>query len=133
MTTKEEMVRTLRNLALDRNALLLMQEDITRLEEDEKQNGLPAEQREALEKERVKLLACMATTTHQVNRVERLLSFLTKEEQKVLDYTLVSPRPGAVFDLVEELNCEIANVYRIRARALSKLTRLRYGAGENIQ
>ncbi len=32
----------------------------------------------------------------------------------------------------DELNCEIANVYRIRARALSKLTRLRYGAGENI-
>ena len=60
----------------------------------------------------------------------RLLALLTDEEQKVLDYTLISPRPEAVFDLAAEFNCETTRIYRIRACAVSKLVRLRYGAGE---
>ena len=55
---------------------------------------------------------------------------ITPEEQKVLEWTLINPRPEAVFDLAEELHCETASVYRIRARAVNKLVRLRYGAGE---
>ena len=129
MTEKDEIFRELRNLSLDRTAVLLMREDIARIEEDEKQKELPAPQREALRKERMKLRSCLTATSNHISRVERLLAELTPEERKVLEYTLVNPRPRAVFDLAEELHCETSRVYRVRARALSKLVRLRYGAG----
>ncbi len=130
MTGKDEILAALRNLSLDRTAVQLMREDIAAIEEDGKKKELPAVQREALEKERVKLTDCMAVTSGHIRRTERLLSFLTPEERKVLDYTLISPRPEAVFDLAEEFGCETSSVYRIRARAVRKLVRLRYGAGE---
>lgn len=130
MKERDEMFRELRSLSLDRTAVRLMQEDIARIEEDEKQKELPAMQREALKKERLKLLSCMVATTNHISRIERLMTQLTPEEQKVLETTLVDPRPGAVFDLAEEFHCETTRIYRIRARALSKLVRLRYGAGE---
>ena len=130
MNEKDHMLSALRNLALDRTAVLLMREDIARIEEDEKQKELPAMQREALKKERVKLSSCMVATSNHICRIERLLSQLTPEEQKVLDHMLVNPCPGVVFDLAEELGCETSRIYRIRARAIKKLVRLRYGAGE---
>ncbi len=130
MTARDEIFRTLRNLALDREAVALMQEDIAGIEEDEKQKELPDVQRAALEKERLKLSACMAATSSHISRVERLLSMLSPEEQKVLEYTIVYPRPEAVFDLAEELHCETTRVYRLRSCAISKLIRLRFGAGE---
>ncbi|MBQ3803295.1 MAG: hypothetical protein II845_06325 [Oscillospiraceae bacterium] len=130
MKAKDKMLHALRNLSLDRTAVRLMQEDINRIAEDEKQKELSAVQRAALSKERVKLESCMVATANHVARVERLLALLTDEEQKVLDYTLISPRPEAVFDLAAEFNCETTRIYRIRACAVSKLVRLRYGAGE---
>lgn len=132
MNAKEEFLRDLRNLSLDRKAVRLMQEDIARITEDEKQKELPALKREALEKERLSLHASMDATVHHIERIERLLSFLPEKEQRVLNETLVDPRPGAVPALAEEFNCELSSVYRLRARALHKLVRLRYGAGENI-
>ena len=130
MNEKDYMLSALRNLSLDRTAVLLMREDIARIEEDEKQKELPAMQREALKKERVKLSSCMVATSNHISRIERLLSQLTPEEQKVLDHMLINPCPGVVFDLAEELGCETSRIYRIRARAIKKLVRLRYGAGE---
>ena len=130
MTGRDEMLGILRNLSLDRTAVRLMQEDVARIAEDEKQKELPAAQREALEKERVRLAACLSATAGHISRVERLLGLLTAEERKVLEVTLVNPRPEAVFDLAEEFHCETSSVYRIRARAINKLVRLRYGAGE---
>ena len=130
MTERDEIFKTLRCLSLDRTAVQLMQEDIARIEEDEKQKELPALQREALKKERLKLLSCMVATSNHISRIERLLTQLTPEEQKVLEITLVDPRPGAVFDLADEFHCETTRIYRIRAQALCKLVRLRYGAGE---
>lgn len=130
MKEREEILSTLRNLALDRTSVELMREDIACLEEDEKQKELPAVQREALKKESVKLQSCLVVTVNHIRSVERLLALLSAEEQKVLDWTLINPRPEAVFDLAEELHCETASVYRIRARAVNKLVRLRYGAGE---
>lgn len=130
MTERDEIFKTLRSLSLDRTAVQLMQEDIAHIEEDEKQKELPTLQREALKKERLKLRSCMVATSNHISRIERLLSQLTPEEQKVLEFTLVDPRPGAVFDLADEFHCETTRIYRIRARALRKLVRLRYGAGE---
>ena len=129
MTGKDEIFKELSNLMLNRTAARLMQEDIAGIEEDEKQKGLPAIQREALEKERLKLTSCLVATSNPISRIERLLAQLTPEEQMVLDRMLICPSPEAVFDLAEALSCETSSVYRIRARALDKLIRLRYGAG----
>ena len=130
MKERDEILRMLRNHALDRSAVDLMREDIARLEENEKQHELPAVQREALKKESVKLQSCLVVTVSHIRSVERLLGLLSAEEQKVLDWTLIHPRPEAVFDLAEELHCETASIYRIRSRAISKLVRLRFGAGK---
>ena len=130
MKEREEILSMLRNLVLDRSAVELMREEIAYLEENEKQKELPAAQREALKKESVKLQSCLVVTISHIRSVERLLALLSAEEQKVLEWTLINPRPEAVFDLAEELHCETASVYRIRARAVNKLVRLRYGAGE---
>ena len=100
MTARDEIFRTLRNLSLDREAVALMREDIAGIEEDEKQKELPAVQRAALKKERLKLTACMNATANHISRVERLLAQLSPEEQKVLEYTIVYPRPEAVFDVL---------------------------------
>lgn len=130
MKERDEILSMLRNLALDRSAVDLMREEIARLEENEKHNELPVAQREALKKESVKLQSCLVVTVSHIRSVERLLGLLSAEEQKVLDWTLIHPRPEAVFDLAEELHCETASIYRIRSRAISKLVRLRYGAGK---
>ena len=130
MKERDDILSMLRNLALDRSAVDLMREEIARLEENEKHNELPVAQREALKKESVKLQSCLVVTVSHIRSVERLLGLLSAEEQKVLDWTLIHPRPEAVFDLAEELHCETASIYRIRSRAISKLVRLRYGAGE---
>ncbi len=129
MKEKNEILVILRNLALDRTAVTLMREDLVHISEDSKKE-LPAVQREALEKERVQLQSCLSATEHRISRVERLLALLSSEEREVLDRMLIRPSPGVVFDLAEELGCETSRIYRIRARALSKLIRLRYGAGE---
>ena len=130
MNAKDEMMATLRHLALDRKALLMMQEDISRIEEDIKKEP-PAVQREALEAERSRLMSSMKITRHHIERIERLLSLLTSEEQEVLEQMIVDPYPEVVFDLSEKMGFEPCSVYRLRARALDKLTRLRYGAGAN--
>ena len=130
MTGKDEILCILRNLSLDRTAVRLLKEDISRIGEDEKPKELPAVQREALEKERVRLEACLTATANHISRIERLLALLTAEERKVLEETLVNPHPEAVFDLAEEFGCDASSVYRIRARGISKLVRLRFGAGE---
>ena len=130
MKAKDEMIAILRHLALDRQAVTLMCEDISSIEEDIKKE-LPAMQREALEAERSHLMSCMEVTQHHNDRIERLLSLLSSEEQVVLENMIINPYPNVIFDLAEKLGYETCSIYRIRARALDKLTRLRYGAGAN--
>ena len=132
MKAKDEMMTTLRHLALDRKAVLMMQEDISRIEEDIKKEP-PAVQREALEETHARLMSSMVVTKHHIDRIERLLSLLSSDERKVLEQMIINPYPEVVFDLGEEMGLEPASIYRIRARALDKLTRLRYGAGANVK
>ena len=132
MKAKDEMMTTLRHLALDRKAVLMMQEDISHIEEDIKKEP-PAVQREALEETHARLLSSMVVTKHHIDRIERLLSLLSSDERKVLEQMIINPYPEVVFDLGEEMGLEPASIYRIRARALDKLTRLRYGAGANVK
>ena len=128
MNAKDEMMATLRHLALDRKAVLMMREDISRIEDDIKKEP-PAVQREALEETHARLMSSMVVTKHHIDRIERLLSLLSSEEQEVLEQMIINPYPEVVFDLGEELGLEPASIYRLRARALDKLTRLRYGVG----
>lgn len=128
MNAKDEMMATLRHLALDRKAVLMMREDISRIEDDIKKEP-PAVQREALEAEHEKLMSSLKLTEHHISRIERLLSLLSSEEREVLEKMIINPYPDVVFDLTEVLGLEPASIYRLRARALDKLTRLRYGAG----
>ena len=128
MKAKDEMMAILRHLALDRKAVLMMREDISRIEEDIKKEP-PAIQREALEAERARLMVSLEVTRHYISRIERLLSLLSSEEQEVLERMIINPYPEVVFDLTTEMKCETTRIYRIRSRALDKLVRLRYGAG----
>lgn len=131
MTNKERLLADLRNLSLDRQAVRLMQDDLAQLASDQSDEELPAEQREALLREAARLRSCLTATANHVARLERLLSFLTPEEQTVITRTLIEPQPGAVLDLTAALSCEASSVYRIRARAVTKLVRLRYGVAED--
>lgn len=130
MTKREAIISELRNLPLDRAAIRQMRIDIADIMEDEKQKELPEEKREALERERMQLMSCMVATSNHISRIENLLAQLTTEEQLVLERMIVRHCVGVAFDLAEELHCETSRIYRIRARALSRLIRLRYGAGE---
>ena len=129
MREKDEMLDMLRNLPVERTAVRMMREDLVHIQEDMKKE-LPAVQRGALERERIQLQACLTATEHHISRVERLLALLDPDERRVLDHMIINPYPEVVFDLAKELNYETASIYRIRARALSKLIHLRYGAGE---
>ena len=130
MNSKEEILRDLKCLRLDRHAAAMMREDISAIDEDLKKEELPAVMREALEKEQQKLVSCLLATENRIRRLDRILALLPQEDQKVLDRTLISPYPEAVYDLAAEFDCETSSIYRFRARALERLARLRYGAGE---
>ena len=67
-------------------------------------------------------------TVNHVARLERLLGMLTPEEQLVLDSMLINSYKKCTLDLMAELHCEMSSVYRLRATAIEKLLRLRYGA-----
>ena len=83
----------------------------------------------ALQEERLRLTESLKLTVNHVARLERLLGFLSPEEQLVLDRMLVHPYKKCTLDLMEELHCEMSSVYRLRAAAIEKLLHLRYGAG----
>lgn len=75
------------------------------------------------------LTESLKLTVNHVARLERLLGFLSPEEQLVLDRMLVHPYKRCTLDLMEELHCEMSSIYRLRAAAIEKLLHLRYGAG----
>ena len=63
-----------------------------------------------------------------VARLERLLGFLTPEEQLIIDRMLINPYKNCTLDLMETLHLEKSQIYNLRAGAMKKLLRLRYGA-----
>ena len=126
MSAKAEMIATLRNLNYDRAAVRLMGEHLPNLEADIKKELL-AEQREALQAERTRLLTNMEVTKHHISRMEELLSLLSVEEREVLERMVINPSPKVVFDLAAKFVCNTTSIYRIRSKALEKLSRMRYG------
>lgn len=67
----------------------------------------------------------------EVAQVERALSLLSETEKKVIHLLYVDRKRRAVDELMEELCYEKSNIYKIRDRALLKLTIALYGAVED--
>lgn len=63
----------------------------------------------------------------KVARVDRGMAALDDEERIVLERMYVNQEREAIRRLCEDLNCEIAQIYRIRRRALNRFTRAMYG------
>lgn len=59
---------------------------------------------QALQEERLRLTESLKLTVNHVARLERLLGFLSPEEQLVLDRMLVHPYKRCTLDLMEELH-----------------------------
>ena len=73
-------------------------------------------------------MTSLKLTVNHVTRLERLLSMLSPEEQLVLDRMLINPHKNCILDLIETLHLEKSQLYNLRARAVKKLLRLRFGA-----
>ena len=82
-----------------------------------------------MQKDRRRLMESLKLTVNHVARLERLLGFLSPEEQLIIDRMLVNPYKNCTLDLMETLHLEKSQIYNLRAGAMKKLLRLRYGAG----
>ena len=82
-----------------------------------------------MREERDRLMESLKLTVNHVARLERLLGFLTPEEQLIIDRMLINPYKNCTLDLMETLHLEKSQIYNLRAGAMKKLLRLRYGAG----
>ena len=75
------------------------------------------------------LMESLKLTVNHVARLERLLGFLSPEEQLIIDRMLINPYKKCTLDLMEELHLEKSQIYNLRAGTMKKLLRLRYGTG----
>ena len=82
----------------------------------------------ALQEERRRLTESLKLTVNHIARLERLLGFLSPEEQLIIDHMLINPYKNCTLDLMETLHLEKSQIYNLRAGAMKKLLRLRYGA-----
>lgn len=128
MRNAKSIMPLLHNLKLDRQAVQFLHDELSRIADMKK--GLPANRQKALEDEVRDLKFRLMLTVNHVGRIERLLQCLDEEEQLVIDKMCVHPSPNATFDLMEQLHCERTRIYKLRNRAVTKLTRLYFGAEE---
>lgn len=64
----------------------------------------------------------------RVADLERLLEQLTDDERRILERMVINKEKYATDGLAEELGIEIAQIYRIKNKALMHLAQLRHGA-----
>ena len=134
MTNQDRLLSDLRNLKYDRLAVQLMHDEIARLTDDidghkESHHSDINSDINSLREERDRLMESLKLTVNHVARLERLLGFLTPEEQLIIDRMLINPYKNCTLDLMETLHLEKSQIYNLRARAVKKLLRLRYSAG----
>ncbi len=129
MSNRDRLLADLHNLQYDRQAIQLLHDDLARISNDLKDDVLSPSELASLREEHKCLTESLKLTVNHVARLERLLGFLSPEEQLVLDRMLVHPYKRCTPDLMEELHCEMSSVYRLRAAAIEKLLHLRYGVG----
>lgn len=66
-------------------------------------------------------------TKGEIEAVESVLNELDEEDQLILNRLFIHTRPGAIDTLKDELNVEIAQIYRKRERALRNYARIACG------
>lgn len=76
------------------------------------------------------LEATAAVVETQVQMVDRALAGISEEDRHILDMCFVRFRVGNINRLCEELQCEVATVYRHRNAALKEYTIRRRGMME---
>lgn len=126
MTMKQQLLRDLHDLSLERRAVSFMHDRLAQISEDVK--NLPPEKQEDLNREYDDLLRYMIATVNHISALEKLLFQLTPEEQLVIERMFVDSYRNCSLDLSAALHCDVSTVYRVRARALHKLGRLRFGS-----
>ena len=130
MTNQESLMSDLRNLKYDRLAVQLMHDEIARLTDDiDGHKESHHSDISSLREERDRLMESLKLTVNHIARLERLLGFLSPEEQLIIDHMLINPYKNCTLDLMEILHLEKSQIYNLRARAVKKLLRLSYGAG----
>lgn len=77
--------------------------------------------------ERDELKKNLEITRREVEQVDSALAKLSQDERLVLDRFYIHREHGHVDRLCEELGCEVANVYKIKNRALVQLARSLHG------
>ena len=134
MSNRDRLLSDLRNLEYDRLAIQMMHDDISSISADlgpdidgHKDSHNP--DINSLLERRHRLMLSLKVTVNHVGSLERLLGMLSPEEQLVINSMLVNPYKNCIFDLMESLHLEKSQIYNIRAGAIKKLLRLRYGAG----
>lgn len=77
--------------------------------------------------ERDELKRNLEITRREVEQVDSAMAKLSQDERLVLDRFYIHREHGHVDRLCEELGCEVANVYKIKNRALVQLARSLHG------
>ena len=77
--------------------------------------------------ERDELKRNLEITRREVEQIDAALANLSQEERLVLERFYIHREHGHVDRLCEELGCEVANVYKIKNRALVQLARSLHG------
>lgn len=77
--------------------------------------------------ERDELKRNLEITRREVEQMDAALAELSQEERLVLERFYIHRELGHVDRLCEELGCEVANVYKIKNRALVRLARSLHG------
>lgn len=73
----------------------------------------------------------LADTQEWIAVMDNALAALTDEERLVLERFYINPHNGNVARLCEELNMELAGVYKRKGKALRRLTMILYGCVES--
>ena len=75
------------------------------------------------------LEANLEATRRRVESMDALLAALPADERRVIERMYIAKESHATERLSEELGYEIAQIYRIKNKALTNLAQLRHGAG----
>ena len=118
MSNRDRLLTDLRNLQYDRLAIQLLHDDLARISNDLKDDALSPSELADLREEHRHQTESLKLTVNHVARLERLLGFLSPEEQLVLDRMLVHPYKKCTLDLMEELHCIRKSYRRIECRAM---------------
>ena len=73
-------------------------------------------------------LAELAYNRKRVADLERLIEQLPDDERRVIERMVINKEKYALDSLTEELGYEQAQIYRIKARAMRTMAKLRHGA-----